>query len=230
MSIPSIERQVRILALAPAPGVTEKAAFPSALRPSLGGITLLRLQLFGFYRLADGNRVACRTLEIDPNHIALSCPVAGSPGERIELDLDLLGIIQGVIEARMAAGLRVDVGHTYQDHIAQKLAWFNACLGQGAVDTDAAPFKERRAQRIVPRQTSCQFTDPDGVLHQADIINISCSGAAIKSTYLPLVGAPIVLGGSAGRRGLTVRRFEGGFAIAFLEPIPADKFRISKFF
>jgi len=230
MNIPAIDRQVRILALAPAPGVTEKAAFPSALKPSLGGITLLRLQLFGFYKLAGGNRVACRTLEIDPNHIALSCPVAGNPGDRIDLDLDLLGILHGVIEGRMAAGLRVNVGHTYQDHIAQKLAWFNACLGQGTGDTDTAPFKERRAQRIVPEQKNCQFTDPDGVLHQAEIINISCSGAAIKSTYLPLVGAPIILGGSMGRRGLTVRRLEGGFAIAFLEPIPIEKFRSSKFF
>jgi hypothetical protein len=213
----------RILALAPPPGFTQKAQFASALMPNLGGLTLLRLQLFGRYALADGVYRPCRTLEIDPNHIALSCQGGGQPGDRVDLDLDLLGVLHGVIEGRMASGLRVVVGDTFQDHIAERLAWFKACLGQGSSDTDTAPFRERRAQRIVPAQTKCQFTDPDGVVQDAEVLNISTSGAAIKSDYLPGVGAPIVLG-SRRRRGLTVRRFDGGFAIAFLKPIFSHQF------
>jgi hypothetical protein len=224
MSIQGFQHPVRILALAPAPGLTTPAEFKAALMPSLGGITLLRLQLFGHYALADGKLYSCRTLQIDPNQIALSCEVAGRPGDRVDLNLDLLGELHGIIEGRMAAGLRVDVGDAYQDHIAQKLAWFKACLGQGASDIDFASFKERRAQRIVPHQTTCQFLDAEGGLQKASIINISSSGAAIRSDYAPPVGAPIVLGGAKGRRGLTVRRFEDGFAIAFLEPIPAAQF------
>jgi hypothetical protein len=224
MSIQGFKQPLRILALAPAPGVTTPAAFKSALMPSLGGITLLRLQLFGHYSLANGEPRSCRTLQIDPNQIALSCDVAGRPGERVDLDLDLLGKLHGVIEARMAAGLRIDVGDAYQEHIAQKLAWFKACLGQGASDLDFVPFRERRSQRIIPYETACQFIDAEGLLRRAQLINISCSGAAIRSDYQPPVGAPIVLGGSQGRRALTVRRFEDGFAAVFLEPIPAEKF------
>jgi hypothetical protein len=224
MSSQAVQHQLRILALAPAPGVTTPAAFKDALMPSLGGITLLRLQLFGHYVLADGKPHPCRTLEIDPNHVALSCEVAGAPGDRVDLELDLLGALHGVIEGRMAAGLRVNVGDAHQEVIAQKLAWFKACLGQGADDIDFASFRERRARRIVPTQTSCQFLDVEGRLQLARIINISCSGAAIRTAYQPPVGAPIVLGGHKGRRGLTVRRFEDGFAIAFLEPIPISEF------
>jgi len=213
----------RIMALAPAPGVTQKAAFASALMPSLGGLTLLRLQLFGRYVLAGGAYRQCRTLEIDPNHIALSCEGGGHPGDRVDLDLDLLGVLHGVIEGKMAAGLRINVGDAYQDHIAERLAWFKACLGDGASDTESVLFKERRSQRIVPAQTKCAFVDPDGVSHEAEILNISCSGAALQSSYPPLLGAPIILGNRR-RRGLTVRRFDGGFAIAFVEPIFAHLF------
>jgi hypothetical protein len=224
MSLQAIQHQMRILALAPAPGGTQPAEFKSALMPSLGGITLLRLQLFGHYALADGMQRSCRTLEIDPNQVSVSCEVAGRPGDRVDLNLDLLGELHGVIEARMAAGLRINVGDIYQDLIAQKLAWFKACLGQGAADLDFATFKARRSQRIVPKQTNCQFVDAEGHLQSARIMNISCSGVAIASPYQPPVGAPIVLGGGKGRRGLTVRRFEGGFAIAFLELIPTSEF------
>lgn len=224
MSIQRFEHPARILALAPAPGVTAPAEFKAALMPSLGGVTLLRLQLFGHYALADGTLHSCRTLQIDPNQIALSCEVTGRLGDRIDLKLDLLGELHGIIAGLMAAGLRVDVGDAYQDRIAQKLAWFKACLGQGASDLDLASFKERRAQRIVPKQTTCQFMDTEGTVQTARIINISTSGLALYSPYRPPVGAPIVLGGGKGRRGLTVRCFEDGFAIAFLEPIPAAEF------
>jgi hypothetical protein len=219
----AIQQAGRIMALAPAPGLTQKAAFPSALMPSLGQLTLLRLQLFGRYSLAEGKYYPCRTLEIDPNHIALSCQGGGMRGDRVELDLDLLGVLHGVIEAKMAAGLRINVGDTYQEHIAQKLAWLKVTLGQGASDTDAVLFKQRRSQRIVPAQPKCQFVDLDGIMHDAEIMNISSSGAALRSDYLPLVGAPIVLG-ERRRRGLAVRRFEGGFAIAFLQPIYDHQF------
>ncbi len=219
----AIQQAGRIIALAPAPGLTQRAAFPSALMPSLGQLTLLRLQLFGRYLLAEGKYFPCRTLEIDPNHIAISCQAGGLRGDRIELDLDLLGVMHGVIEAKMAAGLRINVAETYQEHIAQKLAWLKVSLGQGASDTDAVPFKERRSQRIVPAQPKCQFIDLDGVSHDTEVMNISSSGAALRSDYLPLVGAPVVLG-QRRRRGLAVRRFEGGFAIAFLQPIYQHQF------
>jgi hypothetical protein len=215
---------VHILALAPAPGVTAPGEFKAALMPSLGGITLLRLQLFGQYALADGKPHPCRTLQIDPNQISLSCEVTGHLGDRVDLNLDLLGELHGVIEARMAAGLRINVGDIYQDLIAQKLAWFKACLGQGATDMDFALFRERRSQRIVPRQTDCQFIDAEGGLQAARILNISRSGVAIASSYQPTIGAPIILAGTKQRRGLTVRRFDNGFAIAFLEQIPAVEF------
>jgi hypothetical protein len=186
--------------------------------PSLGGLTLLRLQLFGRYALADSPYQLCRTLEIDPNHIALSCQGGGRRGDRVDLDLDLLGVLHGVIEAPMAAGLRINVGDAYQEHIAERLAWFKACLGDGASDTEAARFRVRRSQRIVPARTQSKFVDPDGVSRDANILNISCSGAALQSSYSPVLGAPIILGDRR-RRGLTVRRFDGGFAIAFVEPI-----------
>jgi hypothetical protein len=213
----------RIRALAPAPGLTHRAEFASALMPSMGALTLLRLQLFGRFSIADSKYYPCKTLEIDPNHIAISCQGGGNPGDRIDLDLDLLGVLHGAIETRMAAGLRINVGDGFQEQIAQKLAWFKACLGQGASDTDTVLFRERRAQRIVPIQTKCQFTDADDLVQDAEVLNISTSGAAIKSSYLPIVGAPIVLG-TRRRRGLVVRRFDGGFAIAFLKPIFSHQF------
>ncbi len=211
----STQSRGRILALAPAPGS------PSAPAPAgPGALTLLRLQLFGQYNLADGTSHACRTLQIDQNQISLSCQVAGRPGDQIDVNLDLLGQLRGVIEGRMAAGLRIDMGQAYQEHIVEKLTWF---MDQGASDS-ALPFKARAAERIVPWSTACQFVDPDGKRHQARILNISRSGAALATVCQPPVGAPIGLGLANRRNGLVVRHFESGFAIAFLTPIPETEF------
>ena len=114
-----------------------------------------------------------------PTRLHFPAKWQGGLGEPIDLNLDLLGELHGVIDARMAAGLRVNVGDMYQDLIAQKLAWFRACLGQGARDIDFASFKERRSRRIVPKQTNCQFINAEGELQTAKIMNISCSGAGL---------------------------------------------------
>ncbi len=215
-----VQRQYKISALAPAPGSPPRIATSPAGRDR---ITLLRLQLSGYYSLSDGFLYPCKTLQIYPNQIALSCQVAGQAGDAVKLDLDLLGSLHGTIEGRMAAGLRIDIAAPYQDHIAEKLAWFKSCIFDAPGKEEAAKPQNRGAERIVPRQINCFYTIKNGDVCSAAILNISRSGAALKSDCIPPVGTEVSLGEGA-RRGLIVRHLEGGFAIAFLLPILAHEF------
>jgi len=214
------ENKYKISALAPAPGSARRFDREPA---GADRHTLLRLQLHGHYALSDNRLVPCRTLHIDPYQIALTGEVNGSAGEVIRIDLNLLGSLKGRVEARTAAGLRVVVADVYKDHIADKLQWFKSHLKEAMADPEALPFKARAHERIVPRQTQCHFVAPNGSSNAAIVANISPSGAALKSAFVPQVGEQIYFG-VHNRRGVVVRHFDGGFAIAFLLPIAMQDF------
>jgi len=213
------DNKYRISALAPSPGTRRPAPAPIGSDRH----TLLRLQLHGHYSLSDSRLVPCRTLHIDPYQIALSGAVNGEVGELIRIDLNLLGALKGRVEARTAAGLRVDVADAHKDQIAEKLHWFKSHLTQATADPQALPFRARAHERIVPLQTQCHFVGPDGSSQAAVLANISPSGAALRCAFVPQVGEQIYFG-VHNRRGVVVRHFEGGFAIAFLLPIAAHEF------
>jgi len=209
----------KISALAPLPGSRRQAPHPACGERH----TLLRLQLHGHYSLGDNRLVPCRTLHIDPREIALSAAVNGDVGDAIRIDLNLLGSLKGTVQARTAAGLRIGIAESYKDQIADKLHWFKSHLTQETDTSEALPFRARAYERIVPRQTQSHFVMADGASNAAIVANISPSGAALMSSFLPQVGEQIYFGVQS-RRGVVVRHFDGGFAIAFLLPIAAQDF------
>ena len=72
---------------------------------------------------------------------------------------------------------------------------------------------------ISPRNPLARLILPDGLNVACRIIDLSASGAAIKSEYRPEVGALVTLGKTPGR---VVRHLEEGFAIEFTRLQHAD--------
>jgi len=75
---------------------------------------------------------------------------------------------------------------------------------------------ERRHTRFEPRDKSAHFSLPGGQEQTCEVIDISLSGAGLRSRVKPSIGSPVTLGRMRGR---VVRHFEEGFAIEFLAPL-----------
>ncbi|RYD29797.1 MAG: PilZ domain-containing protein, partial [Sphingomonadales bacterium] len=72
--------------------------------------------------------------------------------------------------------------------------------------------EDRRHDRIQPRNPFIDITLDDGRQYKVRIIDLSLSGAAVKSTVRPAIGSRIVIGTMQGR---VVRHLEEGLAIEF---------------
>jgi hypothetical protein len=75
---------------------------------------------------------------------------------------------------------------------------------------------ERRHTRYEPTNTSARFALPGGREQRCEVIDISLSGAGLRSRLKPSIGSPVTLGRMKGR---VVRHFADGFAIEFLTPL-----------
>ena len=74
----------------------------------------------------------------------------------------------------------------------------------------------RRHTRFAPRDPAARLTLPGGREQHCEVIDISLSGAGLRSRIKPSIGSPVTLGKMKGR---VVRHFEDGFAIEFLTPL-----------
>lgn len=75
---------------------------------------------------------------------------------------------------------------------------------------------ERRHTRYEPINSLARFSLPGGREQACEVIDISLSGAGLRSRMKPSIGSPVTLGRMKGR---VVRHFEEGFAIEFLTPL-----------
>jgi hypothetical protein len=83
------------------------------------------------------------------------------------------------------------------------------------VDRDRLASDERRRHpRLLPKDGKSSLTLPDGRVFPCEVVNISVSGAAIKTTATPGIGTSVMLGKMRGR---VVRLLWFGFAIEFVK-------------
>ena len=72
--------------------------------------------------------------------------------------------------------------------------------------------EDRRHGRFTPRNPMARLILPNGLNVPCRIIDLSASGAAIKSDHRPEIGALVTIGKTTGR---VVRHLEEGFAVEF---------------
>jgi transcriptional regulator with XRE-family HTH domain len=85
----------------------------------------------------------------------------------------------------------------------------------------AATWSGRRHPRITPDLIKYRASAPPFGAFDVEITNISESGAALTSESVPLLGTIVTIGNT---EATVVRILEGGFAVEFVRPIPAEKF------
>jgi PilZ domain len=170
----------------------------------------------GSYMLADHRNAAgerrtypCRAVNLSPQAIALAAPVSGRIGERTFATIDHLGKFKGSIIRILDGGFVMSVVATDQERekLAAKIDWFEQFKNFDVTD-------QRADARFVPENPRSRIVLADGRSEECFVLDLSASGAAISAQTVPQIGDVIALASIVAR---VVRRFDGGFAVRFVE-------------
>ena len=168
----------------------------------------VRVDLLGRYMLADRREFPCQVINMSPGGMALVAPVAGKPGERVIAYVDHVGRLEGVIARQFDNGFAMTIAATARkrDKLAAQLTWL---ANRGILGLP----EDRRHGRITPRNPMARLILPNGVNLACRVIDISQSGAAVRSDQRPDIGALVTVGKTPSR---VVRHIEEGFAVEFI--------------
>ncbi len=167
----------------------------------------VRVNLLGRYMLSDRREYPCQVANMSPGGMALIAPVSGREGERIIAYIDHLGRLEGTISRLYQNGFAMAFAATTRkrDKLAAQLTWL---ANRHILNLP----EDRRHGRITPRNPVTHLAMPNGTQFTCRIIDLSLSGAAIKTDQRPTIGVLVMLGKVQGR---VVRHLEDGFAVEF---------------
>jgi hypothetical protein len=167
----------------------------------------VRVNLLGRYMLADRREFPCQVTDMSPGGMAVIAPVSGQVGERVIAYVDHVGRLEGVIARQFQNGFAMTVSATTRkrDKLAAQLTWL---ANRHILNLP----EDRRHGRFTPRNPAARLILPNGLNVACRVIDLSASGAAIKTDHRPEIGALVTLGSATGR---VVRHLEEGFAVEF---------------
>lgn len=174
----------------------------------------------GRCRVGEGEEFACTATMWNGLSAEIACghvPRRDQEGLEAICYLEGFGRVAGFVRRIRAIGYEVaiEAGPERLARIEERLAWRRLHTG---VETE-----RRAATRIVPVHRATVVRDPAGKTFEAEIADLSMSGAALLVPEIPEVGATITVG----KRFATVVRHldEGmGIGVAFRLPYTPDTF------
>ena len=167
----------------------------------------VKVNLLGRYMLADRCEYPCQVINMSPGGMAMIAPVMANIGDRVIAYVDHLGRLEGKVARHLENGFAMTISATprKRDKLAAQLTWL---ANRHILNLP----EDRRHGRMVPRKAGARLIMPNGINLGVTLIDISNSGAAIRTAERPEIGTPVTIGRVAGR---VVRHLEEGFAIEF---------------
>jgi hypothetical protein len=166
--------------------------------------------VFGRFMLPDMSEHACQVLDIGPLGATFVTATSPAAGATIVAYLEELGRVEVIATDLLSGGFKVKfaASGTRLERLQQRIEWLNQKTA-GAVES-------RRHPRFEPKERSSNITLPDGRVYPCEVIDISISGAAIKTDVMPALGTYVMLGKMKGR---IVRYVDTGVAIEFVKQL-----------
>lgn len=158
--------------------------------------------------LPDMTEHPCQVLKITADGAVFATAVEVPAGVQLVAYIDEIGRVEGHIDKSASGGFSIRFDHTdaRRERIQQRLDW----LASGKANAGA---ELRRHERSEPKDNKSHITMPDGRVYPCEVIDISLSGAAIRTDVMPGLGTYMHLGKMRGR---VVRYVDEGFAIEFV--------------
>jgi hypothetical protein len=195
--------------------VPKAAPVPSATVTPVNEARVItgKYNINGRYDLRTGQRTfyACRVEQLDEKEVALSVPVTGELGQSVQLKIERLGDIQGVITKQVRRGFIMNVAATNTERakLKARIAWFEKYRDQKIEN-------KRGHDRFTPEDPHSTLILADGNTMRCFVIDMSSSGAAVSAKVMPETGTPLAIGKVVGR---VVRHLPSGFAVRFIQEL-----------
>jgi hypothetical protein len=173
--------------------------------------------VFGRFMLPDMTEHPCQVKDIDRDGASFISQHVPPPGLAVVAYIEELGRVEAVSGDAIPGGFYVAFSATgaRRERLTAKIDWMQKREVGGA--------ENRRHPRYEPREKVSQLTLPDGRVYPCEVIDISVSGAAIKSDVMPSIGTYMMLGRMKAR---VVRYLENGVAIEFVKQL--DKLQVQQ--
>jgi c-di-GMP-binding flagellar brake protein YcgR len=176
----------------------------------------VKVVLPGRYMLEDRREYPCLTVDISPGGVAFAALAKGRIGERVVAYLNQIGRVEGTVTRHFDQGFAIQMKLPVlkREKLADQLTWLANRQALGMAE-------DRRHERIIPRFSHATLKMPDGQEYLAKLVDVSLSGAALAVAAQPPIGSAVVVGETPAQ---IVRHFEGGIAVEFNRPFPAEAF------
>jgi hypothetical protein len=163
--------------------------------------------LFGRFMLADMTEHPCQVSDLSIDGVTFLTEVNVEPLAQLVAYIQDVGRVEGTVVGPVPGGIRISfqLSSTRRQRLASRLEWSGRPSGSA---------EQRRHHREVVKDNRSRITLPDGRVYACEVIDISLSGAALRTAVLPSLGTRLNLGKMRGR---VVRYHESGIAIEFLK-------------
>ena len=180
--------------------------------PSHGALNAV---VFGRFMLPDMSEHACQVLDLTLEGATFITTDVPSVGLAIVAYLEDLGRVEVISGEAVPGGFRIRYAAT-----GMRLERLHQRIKYLMERADGAP-DQRRHPRFEPKDKHSSITLPDGRSYNCEVLDISVSGAAIKTDVMPAMGTYLMVGKMKGR---VVRYLENGFAIEFMKQLAQPQF------
>lgn len=172
------------------------------------GNDALKAVVFGRFMLPDMSEHACQVLDLTLEGATFMTSDVPPIGLAIVAYLEDLGRVEVISGDPIPGGFQIQYAATGArlERLQQRITY----LMERA---DGAP-DQRRHPRFEPKDKHSSITMPDGRSYACEVLDISVSGAGIKTDVMPALGTYLMIGKMKGR---VVRYLENGFAIEFIK-------------
>lgn len=169
----------------------------------------VRLSLPGRGLSPSAGEFTCTLVDVSPGGARVSCSNPPEKAERVVLLFDGLGRLEGEVLRAGRSGfiVRLHGSQRKRDRLADAITWRFNMQRLGLDEDRAAPRKPGRGRAKIRLR--------DGVVIQADVIDVSISGAAFACLERPRIGEVVRVGDMQGH---VARWLDNGFAVAFDPP------------
>jgi hypothetical protein len=166
--------------------------------------------VFGRFMLPDMSEHACQVLDLSQTGATFITTDVPPVGLAIVAYLEDLGRVEVVSGNPVPGGFKVTYAATGMrlERLQQRITYIME-RASGAPD-------QRRHPRFEPKDKHSSIVMPDGRSYNCEVLDISVSGAGIKTDVMPALGTYLMVGKMKGR---VVRYLENGFAIEFVKQL-----------
>lgn len=187
--------------------LAEPLAIASAQAKDQRRFQRVEVNLLGRFMLPDWQEYPCQVINMSPGGAALVSPVPVRVGDRVVAYIDHIGRVEGNVAREISGGFAMTIraSDRKRDKLASQLTYL--------ANKDLLNLPEdRRHERQVVENPYSKITMPDGREYECTVLDISLSGAAVRTKVRPSVGNMVQLGNMRAR---VVRHLEDGIALEF---------------